>query len=142
MLKNAGRCSKSGTPRPSRARFVLSLGVCPGCGMGINSHGISKPHVYSRSCPNFIRTSYKVPEQRCVVNLDEEQGRHPGPKGPDTVMCIIRPTKTLGMACLTGYLNKTVAFDNSVLECINFLDHVMRMGPSQRLSVSLIRAAF
>lgn len=91
--------------------------------------------IYSIASTNFIRTSYKVPEQRCVVNLDEEQGRQPGPKGPDTVLCIIRPTKALRMASLEAYLNKKMAFDNSVLECINFLDHVMRMHPSQKLFV-------
>lgn len=82
------------------------------------------------------RTSYNVPEQRCAVNLDEEQGRQPGPKGPDIVLCIIRPTKSLRMASLEGYLNKKIAFDNSVLECINFLDHVVRMTPSLQLCVT------
>jgi eukaryotic translation initiation factor 2C len=85
---------------------------------------------------DFARTSFNVPEQRCTVNLDEEQGRQPGPKGPDIVFFVIRPTKTLRMASLEGYLNKKTAFDNSVLECINFLDHVVRMSPSLQLFVA------
>ena len=91
---------------------------------------------YCSSISNFSRTSYNVPEQRCLVNLDAEQGRQPRASGPDEVFCIIRPTKPLRMACLGAYLNKQMQFDNSVLESINFLDHLMRMGPSQTLSVS------
>lgn len=78
-------------------------------------------------------TSYNVPEQRFLVNLDAEQGRQPRASSPDEVFCIIRPTKSLRMACLSVYLNIQMQFDNSVLENVNFLDHLMRIGPSQTL---------
>jgi eukaryotic translation initiation factor 2C len=67
-----------------------------------------------------------------MIDLDAEQGRKPGPKGPDTVLCIIRPTKSLRLASIGAYLNKQMPFDNSILESINFLDHVMRMNPSEQ----------
>jgi eukaryotic translation initiation factor 2C len=35
------------------------------------------------------------------------------------------------MACIGAYLSKQMAFDNTILECINFLDHAMRMMPSE-----------
>lgn len=81
---------------------------------------------------DFGRTSYNVPEQRVMVDLDAEQGRQPRSTGPDTVLCIIRPTKSLRMACIGAYLNRQAPFDNTILECINFLDHVMRMMPSEK----------
>ncbi|PSS06975.1 hypothetical protein M430DRAFT_271769 [Amorphotheca resinae ATCC 22711] len=86
-------------------------------------------------------TSFKVSEQRCTVDLDAEQGRRPRPTGPDVVLCIIRPTKTLRMACIGAYLSKQMAFDNTILECINFLDHAMRMMPSETYT-SLKRSFF
>jgi eukaryotic translation initiation factor 2C len=67
-----------------------------------------------------------------MVDLDAEQGRNPRPTGPDTVLCIIRPTKTLRMACIEAYLSRQMPFDSAILECINFLDHVMRMMPSEQ----------
>lgn len=98
------------------------------------------------------RTSFNVTEQRINVDLDADKGRPArANKAPDTVYCIIRPTKTIRMEVIGAYLRKQMAFDNSVLEAISmfstnpkplilllmclstdFLDHLMRQYPSDQ----------
>ncbi|CCU74167.1 argonaute/ago1/eukaryotic translation initiation factor 2c [Blumeria hordei DH14] len=77
-------------------------------------------------------SSNKLPEQRMTVDLDAEKGRAARPgKSPDTCYVIIRLSKTIRMASIKAYIEKKITFDNTVLESINFLDHVMRQGPSE-----------
>ncbi|EPQ63543.1 Bgt-1037 [Blumeria graminis f. sp. tritici] len=77
-------------------------------------------------------SSNQLPEQRMTVDLDAEKGRAARPgKSPDTCYVIIRLAKTIRMASIKAYIEKKIAFDNTVLESINFLDHVMRQGPSE-----------
>ncbi|KUJ10732.1 eukaryotic translation initiation factor-like protein 2C 2 [Mollisia scopiformis] len=77
-------------------------------------------------------TSARMPEQRIMVNFDEEKGRAPrDPNNPDTCLCVIKPSKTIRMAVIEAYLAEKIPFDSSILEAINFLDHLMRQGPSE-----------
>lgn len=45
----------------------------------------------------------------------------------------IRPTTEINMAVLRGYLDRKVQFNSAVQEAMNFVDHLFRQGPSQRL---------
>jgi hypothetical protein len=67
---------------------------------------------------NSIRCAFEVPEQRIMVNLDEEKGRPPRAQ-PDNVYVVIRKSKTIRMAVLSAYLTRQMPFDNSVLEAIS-----------------------
>ncbi|KAH8819457.1 eukaryotic translation initiation factor-like protein 2C 2 [Xylogone sp. PMI_703] len=69
-------------------------------------------------------------EIRILVNLDEEKGR-PSRNPPDTVYMTIKQTKVIKMAVIRGYLTRQMAFDSTVLEAINFLDHCIRQWPSE-----------
>jgi eukaryotic translation initiation factor 2C len=94
---------------------------------------VGSPLIHSISILTLNRTSFNVPEQRFIIDLDAEQNRRPHPtKGPDQVKVVIRQTKVLRMAALGAYLNKEMAFDVHILECINFLDHLMRQQPSEQ----------
>lgn len=57
-------------------------------------------------------------EVRIMVDLNAEDGRKSGDVDR-TIYCHVRQTTVVRMASLHGYLNKTVAFDNSVLCAIS-----------------------
>jgi len=87
-----------------------------------------------------------------MVDLDAEKGRQPRQgQAPDQVKVIIRPSKVVRMAVIEAYLNKSMPWDNSILEAISklhsikvlililtssldFLDHAMRMWPSDQFT--------
>ncbi|CAG8972388.1 hypothetical protein HYALB_00007141 [Hymenoscyphus albidus] len=75
----------------------------------------------------------QVPEIRVTVDLDKAKGRTPrdGQK-PDTYRVRIVRTKRVRMDMVRAYIEGKIDFDNSVYEGINFLDHLMRQGPSER----------
>lgn len=68
-------------------------------------------------------------ERRALVDLDQEQGRRPG-REPNTFRFVIRKTKRLDLGVLQNFLDGRVSFDNSVLEAINFADHLLRETPT------------
>ncbi|KAE8440738.1 hypothetical protein EG329_006633 [Mollisiaceae sp. DMI_Dod_QoI] len=84
-------------------------------------------------------TSAQVPEQRIKIDFDAEKGRQPR-DDPDVVYCVIKPSKVVRMAVIQGYLSRQMPFDNAILEAINFLDHLMRQGPSE--AYTLIKRSF
>lgn len=71
-----------------------------------------------------------------IVDLDAEQGREPRPgRDRDNKHRVtIRKTTQVPLGSIEAYLNGKITFDNSVLESINFLDHLLRHSPSQRLT--------
>ena len=86
------------------------------------------------------------------VDLDADYGKAPRRDGKkNEVYCVIKCTKAVRMAAITGYLSKQMAFDQSVLEAISkritsqfedpidlladFLDHLLRQWPSMRYTV-------
>ena len=81
------------------------------------------------------RSSQKLPkgEERINVDLDAEAGKTAVPGRQSMYYCVIRQTKTLHMEYLGAYLQRKVSWDSTVLECMNFLDHVMRQNPSEQL---------
>lgn len=75
-----------------------------------------------------------VNEMRTQVNMDEERGRAPRPgKAPDVVYLMMKKTNVIRMDALRAYLAGQMGWDEHVLECMNFLDHVLRQNPSEEL---------
>ncbi|RDW67854.1 eukaryotic translation initiation factor-like protein 2C 2 [Coleophoma cylindrospora] len=70
-------------------------------------------------------------ELRITVDLDVEKGRPPRPDKPNVFYCHIKMTKVVRLAVIDAYLTQKMAFDNAVLEAINFMDHLMRQMPSR-----------
>lgn len=77
-----------------------------------------------------------VDEMRIMVDLDEEKGRKPKPGAEKTNVfyLTIRPTGKVRLMSLKAYLEKKAPWDNHVLECMTFLDHLLRQGPSERMT--------
>ncbi|KAI9781022.1 MAG: hypothetical protein M1816_002587 [Peltula sp. TS41687] len=71
-----------------------------------------------------------------VVDLDAEQGRPPRPGREDDNKhrVTIRKTTNVPLGAIDAYLKGKITFDSSVLIAINFLDHLIRHSPSQRLT--------
>jgi eukaryotic translation initiation factor 2C len=67
-----------------------------------------------------------------VVELDKEEGRAISTK-KNTFRVEIRQTKKLDLFPLRAYLTGQMSFDDNVLECINFIDHLIAIGPSEHL---------
>ncbi|KAK1757283.1 Piwi domain-containing protein [Echria macrotheca] len=72
-------------------------------------------------------------EIKIKVDLGVEKGS-PG-KEKDMFLLHVRPSKTIRMEALRAYLANKASWDTSVLECMNFLDHLVRQGPSERFKL-------
>ncbi|KAK4692655.1 eukaryotic translation initiation factor 2C, partial [Lecanoromycetidae sp. Uapishka_2] len=81
-------------------------------------------------------------ELRVSVDLDAEDGRPPrGTPNIHRVVISNPKNKKINLAAIKGYLEGTTDFDISVLEAINFLDHLLRETPSKTL-INLRRSYF
>ncbi|KAK3386269.1 Piwi domain-containing protein [Sordaria brevicollis] len=80
--------------------------------------------------------AHSVDEIRLMVDLDEERGgnRRPGAEKKNVFFITIRPTGKVRLQALKAYLEKKAPWDNSVLECMSFLDHLLRQGASERMT--------
>ncbi|KAK4150109.1 hypothetical protein C8A00DRAFT_18308 [Chaetomidium leptoderma] len=67
----------------------------------------------------------------CDVDLGADEGRPGRPN--NTFKFEIKQTCKVRMEALKSYLEKKMGWDNTVLECMSFLDHVLRQGPSERM---------
>lgn len=75
-----------------------------------------------------------INEIRTQVDMDQERGRAPRPgRGPDVVYLVIKKTNVIRLDALRAYLTGQMGWDEHVLECMNFLDHVLRQWPSENL---------
>ncbi|KAK2034238.1 piwi domain-containing protein [Colletotrichum zoysiae] len=74
-------------------------------------------------------------EERLKVDLDEGKPVRPNSKQPrdNSFFFVMKQTKRINLAALDAYLTGKMDWDNSVLECLNFLDHLVRQYPSERL---------
>ena len=86
-------------------------------------------------------SSTDLPEIRQMVDLDAEDGRTGGRDG-NSFRLSIRRTKRLDVSIIQSYLEGRVSFDVSVLEAINFLDHVLREGQSQSDQFTKVKRSF
>ncbi|KAF3360877.1 hypothetical protein VDGD_10484 [Verticillium dahliae] len=74
-------------------------------------------------------------EERITVDLDSHlPPRADGkPRRDNTFYFIIRQTAQIDLSHLDAYLSGKTDWSNKVLECMNFLDHVVRQFPSEHL---------
>ncbi|KAI9823313.1 MAG: hypothetical protein M1832_002537 [Thelocarpon impressellum] len=69
-----------------------------------------------------------------TVDLDKEEGRVPREGRENVHRVVIRKTNNVKLSALKAYLTGQSSFDTTVLQAINFLDHLLRQGPSLRLT--------
>ncbi|KAK1831263.1 hypothetical protein QBC39DRAFT_96706 [Podospora conica] len=79
-------------------------------------------------------------EIRVNIDLDVEKGNAPREDKTNEFRFVVRPTKVVRLACLTAYLGGKMTWDTSVTEAMNFLDHLIRQGPSEKFK--LIKRSF
>ncbi|PHH65610.1 hypothetical protein CDD81_2045 [Ophiocordyceps australis] len=106
-------------------------------------HPTTKKFLEKYSFPKWIFDGRKLAwapalldrgEIRFAVDLDE--GKRP-PNAParegNKFLIMIRKTTTIDVSVLRGYLDNKVSFSTAVQEALNFLDHLLRQWPSQRM---------
>ena len=87
-------------------------------------------------------------ELRLVIDLDADGDaprRPPRPGRPardNTIRVRIVPTKTLDPSIIQGFLSGQVGNSSQILEAINFMDHLLREGPSQNANLVGIKRSF
>ncbi|KAL9121776.1 MAG: hypothetical protein Q9187_001664 [Circinaria calcarea] len=83
----------------------------------------------------------KPGEMKMMIDLDKDKNIPPREGRSNTHKISIRRTGYVNLVALQAYLNGTMAFDNSVLEAISFLDHLLREDPSKRM-IAIKRSFF
>ena len=82
-----------------------------------------------------------VKEVRLMVDLDVEEGRTSrGDK--NTFRLRIAPAKVVDISVIQSLLDGRIAMSTNVLEAINFLDHLLREGPSHNSNFVAVRRSF
>ena len=72
-------------------------------------------------------------EVRLVVDLDAERGRRPSRTGKENKhRIVIRQTTPIRFDAMQAYMAGKCSWDNSILEVITFLDHLLREWPSSQ----------
>lgn len=74
------------------------------------------------------------------VDLDLEAGRQA--KGKNKFRVNLRRTKTLNLSLIDLFLSGRVQLGNELIECLSFLDHLLREGPSQNTNFVTIKRSF
>ncbi len=106
--------------------------------------------VQAKIGPGFIFDGNKIgwsmkdfkEELRCIVDLDQERNLPPREnRPPNTHRVMIRKTSAVNLAAVSAYLEGKMQFGNSVLEAINFLDHLLRETPTKQ-HISMKRSYF
>ena len=73
-------------------------------------------------------------ELRCKVDLDKAERKPGEPVRPGAEFhVVIRKTTEVSLSALRGYLERKIDFSNPVIQALNFVDHLIRQGPSERL---------
>ena len=75
------------------------------------------------------------------LDLDAERGIQAREGHSNTHRVKIRRTGRINLQVLQSYLDGTYQFDTTVLEAINFLDHLLRETPSSKL-INIKRSYF
>ncbi|ETN40163.1 uncharacterized protein HMPREF1541_04439 [Cyphellophora europaea CBS 101466] len=84
----------------------------------------------------------KMNELRLMVDLDAEEGRKPRPDGSNSIRLRVTPTRILDPTIIHSYLQGKVDNSVNVAEAINFMDHLLREGPSQNPSLVAVKRSF
>lgn len=81
-------------------------------------------------------------EVRQIVDLDEEEKGKPSQDGRNAFRLHIVRTKQVNLHNITAYLQGKIQFNIDVMEGVNFLDHLLREGPSQNPNLIAVRRSF
>ena len=84
----------------------------------------------------------KYGDVRFMVDLDEEQGRPRSRDGKNEFRVHIKVSKSLDLSSINALLEGRIQHNNNVLEAVNFLDHLMREGPSNDNTLIQVRRSF
>lgn len=87
-------------------------------------------------------SSQDMGELRLMVDLDAEEGRPSRPGGNNTIRLRITRTKDFDPSIIQGYLKGQIGNNVAVLEAINFMDHLLREGPSQKPNLVTVKRSF
>ncbi|KAL1884170.1 hypothetical protein VTK73DRAFT_6839 [Phialemonium thermophilum] len=115
------------TPEPPRPHLIAKIWQTATVQAKLMEHG--KPWIYDGR--NLAWSTNRVDELSILADLDE--GQRKSSKANFQYTLLVRNTGTIRLQALRAYLEGKMDWNNSVLECMNFLDHVMRQGPSQRM---------
>lgn len=77
-----------------------------------------------------------------IVDLNVENGRQPDTTGKNTFRIHINQTKSFSLNVLIAYMQGQASHTSQVLEGVNFLDHLMREGPSNDPRLVPLKASF
>lgn len=79
---------------------------------------------------------------KVMVDLDVEEGKPPSRDGKNAFRVHISPTKKLDLGALQAYMDGKIQYNTNVMEGINFMDHLLREGPSQNPRLVPIKRSF
>ncbi|KAB5542391.1 Piwi domain-containing protein [Coniochaeta sp. 2T2.1] len=115
------------SPIPVKNILIEKIWDAPKWQAKLNEHKAS--WIYDRR--KLVWSVNKVKEIRSIINIDEHKGRESNDR--NTFHVVLRNTGTIRLEALRAYLSGKMEFDNSVLECMNFLDHVIRETPTKTM---------
>lgn len=79
---------------------------------------------------------------KVMVDLDVEEGLAPSRNGKNAFRVHITPTKKLDLSALKAYMDGKIQYNTNVMEAINFMDHLLREGPSRNARLVPIKRSF
>ncbi|KAF2155375.1 Piwi-domain-containing protein [Myriangium duriaei CBS 260.36] len=100
-------------------------------------NSLPKPQRWIFDGNKIAYSTEKLPQElRVMVDLDAEEGRTPKPGKNNSFRVIVKATvnAVIRFDQLKAYLEGRADFGTGCLEAINFLDHLIREYPSQRLT--------
>lgn len=74
-----------------------------------------------------------IPEMRIKIDMDWEKNKMPRPGRDNTFYLFIRRSTKIRLASLKAYLEGQMEWDQSVLACVDFFDHLVRQFPSENM---------
>lgn len=74
-----------------------------------------------------------IPEMRIKIDMDFENNKMPRPGVDNTFYLYIKRSTKIRLASLKAYLEGQIEWDQSVLACVNFFDHLVRQFPSENM---------
>ncbi|KAG6357971.1 hypothetical protein INS49_013854 [Diaporthe citri] len=74
-----------------------------------------------------------IPEMRIRIDMDAEKNKMTRPGQDNTFTLYIRRSTRIRLVSLKSYLEGQIEWDQSVLACANFFDHLVRQFPSENM---------
>lgn len=79
---------------------------------------------------------------KVMVDLDVEEGKQPSKDGKNAFRVHMNPTKKLDLSALKSYMEGKIQYNTNVMEAINFMDHLLREGPSRNPRLVPVKRSF